>query len=426
MGTWTRRLIPLLALVVGLLLLVSDLSMSGRSAALAADTLWVRQFGSTDHSAATDVAVDAAGSAVVVGWTIGGLPGQRAAGGPRDAFVARVDRNGTLSWVRQFGSGASDVAAAVAVDATGAVYVAGRTGGALAGQNPAGESDAFLRKYDPAGTELWTRQFGNARATIASGLAVDGAGSIYVVGATGAALPNQSAFGQNDAFLRKYDGSGNEVWTRQFGTPRHDQAIAVATDRASHVYVAGSTTAGPASVPFLRQFDAGSGNELSNREIGRAQIDAIAALTVDAAGQVYVVGRTGGDDPTAFVRKYSPAGAEIWARGTSAPHSHNGEAEVATDVIVDHTGLVFVLGHTNGDLHLPGRQPAGGFDTFVVMYSQDGTKLDTLSINTPGNDIASGLGRNEHGDTYAVGWTSRGFTGQQQRGRTDAFVTKLR
>lgn len=64
------------------------------------------------------------------------------------------------NWIRQFGTTGLDEAKSVAVDPTGAGYVVGETFGTLPGQTPAGTLDAFIRKYDAAGTELWTRQFG--------------------------------------------------------------------------------------------------------------------------------------------------------------------------------------------------------------------------------------------------------------------------
>ena len=67
----------------------------------------------------------------------------------------------TTLWTRQFGSSRSEVARGIAVDASGA-YVGGKTEGALAGQASLGNGDAFVRKYDPEGKELWTRQFGSS------------------------------------------------------------------------------------------------------------------------------------------------------------------------------------------------------------------------------------------------------------------------
>jgi hypothetical protein len=53
---------------------------------------------------------------------------------------------------------------------------------------------------------------------------------VYVVGAAAGALPGQIYSGIADVFVRKYDLNGNELWTRQFGTPAVDLAIGVSVD----------------------------------------------------------------------------------------------------------------------------------------------------------------------------------------------------
>ena len=131
-------------------------------------------------------------------------------------FVRKYDAEGTEVWTRQFGTSEQDYAVAVAVVA-GSLYVTGVTKGALPGQSVSGDTDAFVRKYDTEGNEVWTRQFGSSGADRPSGVAADAVG-VYVAGRTWATLPGQtSAGGESDAFLRKYDTQGNEVWTRQFG-----------------------------------------------------------------------------------------------------------------------------------------------------------------------------------------------------------------
>jgi hypothetical protein len=65
---------------------------------------------------------------------------------------------GDILWLDQFGGvpgPATDTASAT--DAAGNVYVIGNTNGALPGQTNLGSGDAYVRKYDAAGTELWTR-----------------------------------------------------------------------------------------------------------------------------------------------------------------------------------------------------------------------------------------------------------------------------
>ncbi len=148
---------------------------------------------------------------------------------------------GEIIWTRQFGSSSSDYAFGVAVDGSGNVYITGSTYGTLPGQTSAGAGDAFVRKYDSNGNELWTRQFGGSSYDEAYGVAVDGSGNVYVAGLTTGTLPGQTSAGLTDAFVRKYDASGNELWTRQFGGSSYDYANDVAVDGSGNVYVGGIT-----------------------------------------------------------------------------------------------------------------------------------------------------------------------------------------
>ena len=140
-----------------------------------------------------------------------------------------------IEWIRQFGAAGPAFEFASAVDADGNIYVTGLTDGTLPGQTSVGEVDAFVRKYDAEGNELWTRQFGTSSSDLALGVAAD-AGGVYVAGWTGGTLLGQTSAGDYDAFVRKYDSEGNELWTRQFGTSSSDGSRGVAAD-AGGVYV---------------------------------------------------------------------------------------------------------------------------------------------------------------------------------------------
>lgn len=111
-----------------------------------------------------------------------------------------------MLWTRQFGTASDDdtvgPSGAVAADSTG-VYVGGTTDGTLAGQTTAGNGDAFVRKYSPAGDIMWTRQFGSRRFDIALDLAPVG-NSVYALGDTACRIdPGQTLLGVRDAFLMK-------------------------------------------------------------------------------------------------------------------------------------------------------------------------------------------------------------------------------
>ena len=235
---------------------------------------WTREFtseaGTTNTSIATGVVVDATG--VYVAGYGGVLPGGTALGG-FDLYVRKYNHDGNELWTRQFGSNGSDVGESAALDASG-VYFVGHAGTALPGQTSAGNIDAFVRKYSLNGDEAWTRQFGTANEDRAQGVAVSDS-SVYVGGTVlfGTALPGQTSFGGHDAFIRKYDANGAEQWTRQFGTSVNDQMFSAAAD-SSGVYVSGITEgAFPGNSQlgvgdaFIRKYDV-NGNELWTRQFG--------------------------------------------------------------------------------------------------------------------------------------------------------------
>ena len=87
----------------------------------------------------------------------------------------------------------------------------------------------------------WTRQFGTEGDDTAEDMVIDGAGNLYVVGSTDGPLAGQSHLGSQDAYLKKYDGQGNELWVRQFGTELWDSGAAVAMDGEGSLYVIGTT-----------------------------------------------------------------------------------------------------------------------------------------------------------------------------------------
>src|SRR5580693_2834023 len=89
-----------------------------------------------------------------------------------------------LAWESQFrSSGGGDQCTSGAADSSG-FYVAGFLGeiGTLPGQTGSGGGpDSFVRKYDTSGNELWTRQFGTGLPVFAFGVAAGG-GGVYAVG----------------------------------------------------------------------------------------------------------------------------------------------------------------------------------------------------------------------------------------------------
>jgi hypothetical protein len=348
----------------------------------------------------------------VAGFTSGVLPGQTNSGGI-DAFVRKYDLDGNEIWTRQFGTSSTDDAWGIAVDVSG-VYVAGTALGALPGQTNAG---AFVRKYAVTGNEIWTRQFGSTWWDSASGITTDASG-VYVVGWTASALQTYTA----EAILRKYDISGNEIWTRQFGrlcpvapagfgSLRPGDPLVIAAD-ASGAYVAGTLWcfSGVGTEPFVRRYDA-HGNEIWTRLFATEAYDYAGGIAVDATG-VYVVGwtRASTGESHAFVRKYDLDGNEIWTRPSLPVVCCSQQAAKA--VAVDASG-VFVAGWYESPY-------TGGRDALVRKYDAEGTNVWGLSFGTSESDEASAIAVDASG-VYVAGSASGALPGQTSAG---AFVRK--
>ena len=178
-----RGLAALGAAVLFALLLASGVILVHPDYVAGQATTWARQFGTPGPDNAKGVGVDSAGNVYVVGQTSGTLPGQSWGGGLSDAYLKKYDQQGEEVWLRQFGGSGDDAAHAVAVDDSGNVYVAGRTGGDTAGaMMTGGASGAFLLKFDPEGAELWNRVFGLENFASSNSVAIGPQGNVLPVG----------------------------------------------------------------------------------------------------------------------------------------------------------------------------------------------------------------------------------------------------
>lgn len=94
-----------------------------------------------------------------------------------DAFIAQLDGDGDLQWVRNLSSltvGATnfnDRAFGVATDASGsAAFIAGTTNGVMPAATSYGAYDVFVARFESDGTRSWVKQFGSSPPSTSSGV----------------------------------------------------------------------------------------------------------------------------------------------------------------------------------------------------------------------------------------------------------------
>jgi hypothetical protein len=296
--------------------------------------LWTTQFGTAEDDSANGVAIDPTNNILVLGSSGGTLPNQinRYC---RPAFVRKYSPSGALLWSHVIETPTLNSRVqtyAISVNGLGESVIAGMTNGQFPGQTSLGNEDAFVVKLDALGNTLWARQFGTGTYDGAYGAAFDGAGNVLVTGYTWGTLPGMVKAGMGDAFLRKYDPLGNEVWTRQFGSMVwYFRGINVAADAAGSVYVAFERRRANSSVGIAKYdslgnvawsttvvaYEPGFAYNPSERDISPADI------RVDAAGNVVLLANNKGHlDPAAgragsetfLLQKRSSNGVVLWSR----------------------------------------------------------------------------------------------------------------
>jgi hypothetical protein len=384
---------------------------------------WTEQFGTPRYDLAYATAT-VGDDVYVAGFTNFALPEQRYHH-RYDAFVRKYDADGNELWTRQFGSTGTDQVLGIAADETGVVVV-GSTDGRLPRQEAAGGVDAFAARFGPSGRELWVRQFGSRADDRAMGVAL-GPGGAYLTGATGGALGERQG-GVSDAFVARLDDEGEIGWFRQFGTGGTDQATAVAA-RAGRLYVVGSTTAalrgpylGGASDGFAAAFDTG-GRPVWRQPIGTSGADLVTGLVARANG-LFISGSTDGILP----EQTAVGGLDAFV-GKLDPTGIVGwfrqfgttTEDEAVAIGADAKGI-YVAGSTTAAL--PDGEPLGEWDGFVRKYLPNGTQLWTRQLGTTDYDRAYGLSVERTG-LYVVGTTHGAFEGHVNVGDRDVFVVRV-
>lgn len=325
-----------------------------------------------------------------------------------DYLVVKYDTAGNEIWDTTYnGPGDGwDEPVGVVPDGAGGAFVAGTSRGSP------NEDDFATVRYDAAGTELWVARYllGDQlppRADdIPRDIAVGADGSIYVTG--------ESYWrGQHDNCVTvKYDALGNEQWVHRYNDTDdwYDWGVAVTTDDAGYVYVAGVSYKGYDGYDFLtiKLTDEGEEEWLEIRNGPDDGSDFAEALTVDAAGNVYVVGKTQsltlGDEDYATL-KYAPDGTEEWIVLWDGEDDAD---DVARAVAVDDLGNVYVTGGSENT--------AGEMDMVTIKYDSDGGLV--WSDRLPGDGGGRAVVLDGVGHAYVAG------TGLGASGTNDYVVVK--
>jgi Beta-propeller repeat len=331
---------------------------------------------------ALDIAVDSAGNAYVSGETSSTdfpvTPGAfDQMGDPDgDAFVLKLNPDGSdLVFSTLLGGADFEDGTGIALDGSGAVYVAGDTwsdnfpvtvGAFDTDFNESDHADGFLAKIDSVGSSLiYATYLGGGETESIFELAADGSGHAYATGRTfSGSFPttagsfDQTFGGPEDAFVTKVGPTGSDlVFSTFLGGNASDRAFGIALDGNENVYVTGETDGGGFPLTpnafdndiggideaFVTKFLASGAALDYSSFLGGAMGDRGVGIAVDRRGRATVAGSTSSEDFPVTPDAFQPV------------HQGEGDAFVTT-VRAGGGGLLAstYLGGTDDELALAG------------------------------------------------------------------------
>jgi hypothetical protein len=337
------------------------------------------------------------GSVYILADGTGTVAGQPIKGG-QDAVLLKYDPAGALVYARTLGAGGTASGLALAVDATGKVAIAGQVTGELdrgdSGSDPK-TGDSFVTLFNAKGEEQWTERQGAAGADQAQAVAFDAGGNVFVAGKTTGTIGGGSAVGGADGYLRAYSPKGVVLSTTQFGSAADDSVAGIVVN-GTQVLVAGQD--GVSGV--VRSFDVSNPHQLTltaSRNLGSLGGGTISGIGLDGAGNVLIGGSTGADlsvATTTLARSGGMDGFGVRLATTLTPGGADAVAyyggagtDQATATVAG--GQVWLAGTTK--TALPGLAAVGKQDGFVaaldvgagaVTYSQRFTAKDQMDAPT--------------------------------------------
>ncbi|MCI0449816.1 MAG: SBBP repeat-containing protein [Chlorobi bacterium] len=379
------------------LLLVISLSLSSQPS-----QQWAARYNNGSTEQCNAMRIDASGNVYVTGSSrSGGLFTE-------DIATIKYNTSGSMLWTKRYvGAGAGeDHAYAMALDASGNVYVTGRTW-----VNTGNNNDIVTIKYNSAGDSLWVKKYNGSRSNHDEAFAifVDAAGNVYVTGSSQGTVGPNGIF--DDLIVIKYSSSGSELWSFRYNGPSGglDKGNSIVCDVSGNVYVVGTSWGGSGSagsgfdMVYLKLNSMGVSQWVNRYTSAGNADDELLDMKIDAGSYLYATGfeYSTGTNKNYWIMKYNSAGSIVWSRTYNGPDNDD---DFGYSIAVDRSGNVVVAGKSDGG--------ASSFDIATVKYNSAGVLQWTNRFNGVSNTIDEGksVAVDSAGNVYVAGYSSNPTT----------------
>jgi hypothetical protein len=232
---------------------------------------WGTYYGGTGSDVGNSCCTDISGNVFLSGTTTSSAnstaiasPGSHQTnygGWTEDAFLVKFNASGIRQWGTFYGGNYGDNGASCAADASGNIYLTGITDSQngttiatpgshqlLPPLSSSGPTNAYLVKFNGAGTRLWGTYYGGTNDDHTRSCRVDASDNVYIAGFTAstnsiASNGHQNTYGGGmwDAFLAKFNGAGVRQWATYYGGSGVDVGYGCSAGHAGEVYMVGYT-----------------------------------------------------------------------------------------------------------------------------------------------------------------------------------------
>jgi len=243
--------------------------------------------------------------------------------------------------------------------------------------NIGGNNDVFISKFDSSGNRFWGTYYGGSDYEVGWGIVIDKNNNIFITGATKSISgistvgSYQEIYGGGviDAFLSKFNDSGNLLWGTYIGGTSGDNAWSIAIDSNENIVLTGWT-------------------------------ESVNLPTTTLAHQT----NYGGGGYDAFVIKINTLGEVLWLTYYGGTNS-----DIGNDVISDEKNNIFIIGSTisnNGIATIGSHQInfGGGFnDAFIVKFDSNGNRQWGTYYGGNNEDSGTGIAIDNKGNLLILG-----------------------
>ena len=435
-------------------------------------------FGGSVNDYGNAITLDNSGNIYISGLTTSSdfptlTPYQTDQGG-YDTYVLKLNSDGnTIIYSTYLGGSDNEYSNSIDIDSNGNVAIAGVTRSTdyptlNANQTYIGPQyvdDIFVTKLNSSGNALiFSTYLAGTSYDICSGLAIDSTGNVYVTGHTFSTdfptlNPFQTHQGVGDAFVTKFDGSGNLAYSTYLGgATEGDRGTCIAVDSAGNAYIGGYTAS--TDFPTLNPYQAYLGNVdvfisklnssgsalLYSTYLGGTDSEESTDISVDSSGNAYITGFTNsGDYPLEnpiqpfrgtsfskdmFVTKLSSSGSAL----VYSTYLGGTLEDEAFDIEIDSAGHAFIMGTTDStDLPLINAYSSKQFRTDISLskLSTDGKSLIySTYLGGTDHDYANAIALDAAGNVFITGYSySTDFPLSNPNfgnsGGREAFLTKM-